>query len=117
MMTTICLVNIHYLIDTNKRKKKFFPCDENSGFTLLTSFIYHMYVYCAKSFQLCPTLCKSVDHSHQAPLSMGFSRQEYWSGLPFPIPGDLANPGNELLCLLHWQVGCLPLVPPGKPHI
>ena len=31
----------------------------------------------------------------QAPLSMGFSRQEYWSGLPFPLPGDLPNPGIE----------------------
>ena len=31
--------------------------------------------------------------AHQAPLSMGFSRQEYWSGLPFPPPGDLPNPG------------------------
>ena len=30
---------------------------------------------------------------HQAPLSMPFSRQEYWSGLPFPLPGDLPNPG------------------------
>ena len=33
--------------------------------------------------------------AHQAPLSMGFLRQEYWSGLPFPSPGDLANPGTE----------------------
>ena len=33
---------------------------------------------------------------HQAPLSMGFSRQEYCSGLPFPPPGDLSNPGVEL---------------------
>ena len=32
----------------------------------------------------------------QAPLSMGFSRQEYWSGLPFPSPGDLPNPGSNL---------------------
>ena len=31
--------------------------------------------------------------AHKAPLSMGFSRQEYWSGLPFPSPGDLPNPG------------------------
>ena len=31
--------------------------------------------------------------AHQAPLSMGFSRQEYWRGLPFPSPGDLVNPG------------------------
>ena len=32
---------------------------------------------------------------HQAPLSMGFPRQEYWSGLPFPSPGDLPGPGIE----------------------
>ena len=43
--------------------------------------------------------------------------QEYWSGLPFPTPGDLPNPRIEhhLLCLLQWQVDSLPLVPPGKP--
>ena len=34
--------------------------------------------------------------AHQAPPSMEFSRQEYWSGLPFPSPGDLPNPGIEL---------------------
>ena len=56
----------------------------------------------------------------QAPLSMGFSRQEYWSGLPCPPPGDLPDPRIELtslmsriepmsLCLLHCQVGPLPL--------
>ena len=41
----------------------------------------------------------------QAPLSMGFSRQEYWSGLPFPSLEDLPDPGMypHLLCLLHWQ--------------
>ena len=33
--------------------------------------------------------------AHQAPVSMGFSRQEYWSALPFPSPGDLPNPGIE----------------------
>ena len=33
--------------------------------------------------------------AYQAPPSMGFSRQEYWSGLPFPSPGDLPNPGTE----------------------
>ena len=33
--------------------------------------------------------------AHQAPLSMGFPRQEYWSGLPFPSPGDLPDPGTE----------------------
>ena len=40
----------------------------------------------AKSLQSCLTLCDPVDGSHQAPPSLGFSRQEYWSGLPVPSP-------------------------------
>ena len=36
--------------------------------------------------------------AHQAPLSMGFSRQEYWSGLPFPSPGNLPDPGIDRVC-------------------
>ena len=43
----------------------------------------------------CPTLASPWTAARQAPLSMGFSRQEYWSGLPFPSPGDLPNPGIE----------------------
>ena len=46
---------------------------------------------CAQS---CPTLCNPVDCiAHQAPLSMEFSRQEYWSGSPFPSPEDIPNAG------------------------
>ena len=45
--------------------------------------------------QLCPTLCNPMDIAHQAPLSMGFFRQEYWSGLPFPYPGGLPDPRIE----------------------
>ena len=44
--------------------------------------------------QSCLTLCDPVDCSLPG-FSMGFSRQEYWSGLPFPSPGDLPNPGIE----------------------
>ena len=45
--------------------------------------------------QSCPTLCDPMDCvAHQAPLSMGFSRQEYWSGLPFPSPGNLPRTGH-----------------------
>ena len=44
---------------------------------------------------LCPTLCDPMDCTFQALLSMEFSRQECWSGLPFPTPGDLPNPGTE----------------------
>ena len=54
--------------------------------------------------------------AHQAPLSMEFSKQEYWSGLPFPAPGDLpVDPGVEPVSLLHWQMDSFPLAPPGKP--
>ena len=54
------------------------------------------------------TTCSSILAS-----VMGFSRQEYWSGLPCPPPEDLLSPSQEnshLLCLLHWQVGSLSLV-------
>ena len=52
------------------------------------------------------------------PLSMGFSRQEYWSGLPCPPPGDLPDPGIKpaSLRLLHWQVGSSPLHHQGSNH-
>ena len=45
--------------------------------------------------QSCLTLCDPMTVAHQAPLSMGFSRQEYWSWLSFPSPGDLSDPGVE----------------------
>ena len=48
-----------------------------------------------KLLPLCPTLFDPVDWARQAPLSMGFSGQEYWSGLPFSSPGDLPDPGME----------------------
>ena len=50
----------------------------------------------------------------QAPLSMGFSRQEYWNGLPFPSPGDLPNPGIEP-GPPALQANSLPTEPLGKP--
>ena len=53
----------------------------------------------AKSLQLCLTLCNAMNCSLPAPLSIGFFRQEDWSGLPFPSPGDLPNPGMELVSL------------------
>ena len=69
--------------------------------------------------QSCPTVCDPMDcclpSSSLCP--RGFSRQKFWSGLPFPPPGNLPHSGTELasLSLLHWQAGSLPLAPPGKP--
>ena len=65
----------------------------------------------------CPTLGNPMGYiACQAPLSIRFSRREYWSGLPFPTPGDFPDPGIKLASLmsLHWQAGSLPLAPPIK---
>ena len=64
--------------------------------------------------QLCPTLCDPWTVAHQAPPSMGFSRQEYWSGLPFPSPGDLPDPGIKPRSPTL-QADTLTSAPPGKP--
>ena len=63
---------------------------------------------------VCPTLGDSME-AHQASLSMGFSRQAYWSGLPFSSPGELPNPEIELRSPTL-QADSLPSEPPGN-HI
>ena len=70
--------------------------------TLTTSFMK------VKVAQLCPTLCDPMDQS------MDFSRPEYWSGQPFPSPGDLPNPGIEPRSPTL-QADSLPAEPQGKP--
>ena len=66
---------------------------------------------CFSHVQLYATLWTAT---HQAPLSMGFSRQEYWSRLPCPPPEDLPNPGTEPASSAL-QVASLPTEPPGNP--
>ena len=77
-------------------------------------------VFCvlvAQSCPSCPTLCDPMDcTAHQALLSMGFSRQGYWSGLPLPSPGDLPNPGIELGSPAL-QANALPSELLGKPEL
>ena len=75
-------------------------CCTNSIF--LTPFIVFCWIFlyslsltciCCLVAKLCPTLFANLwTVAHQASLSMGFSRQECWSGLPFPFPGDLPDP-------------------------
>ena len=55
--------------------------------------IFYALCACVLVAQSCLTLCNPWTVAHQASLSVGFSRQEYWSGLPCPPPGDLPNPG------------------------
>ena len=72
----------------------------------------------AKSLQSCLTLCNPMDCSPPGSSVHGIPQQEYRSGLPCLPPGNLPKPGIKpsSLSLLHWQVGSLPLAPPGKPH-
>ena len=64
----------------------------------------------------CPILAAPWTMAHQAPLSMGFSRQEYWSGLPFPSPGNFPDPGIEPRSPAL-QADSLPTELQGKPCI
>ena len=78
-------------------------------------------IYCRSSIkctctQSCLTLCDSMHCSPAGSPVHEISRQEYWSMLPFPIPGDLPDPEMEL-CLLHCQAGSLPCESPGKPTV
>ena len=69
-----------------------------------------------KLTQSCPTLWDPMTAAHQAPSSMEFSRQEYWSGLPVPSSGDLPNPGIKPRSP-ELQVDSLLSEPPGKHKV
>ena len=76
--------------------------------------MYKYIVMCISVTQSCLTLCDLLDYiAHQAPLSMGFSRKEYWSGFPFPSPGDLPDPQIEPRSIAL-QADSLPTELPGK---
>ena len=73
---------------------------------------------CVLVAQLYLTLCDPWTVAHQALLSMGFSRQEYWSGLLCPPLGDLPNPGIKPMSPVSpaLQADSLLIEPSGKPH-
>ena len=75
------------------------PCDLYKGYNQV-----HVCVFVTQS---CRTLCDPMDCSPQAPLSMKFSRQKYWSGFPFPSPGVFPNQGSNL-GFLHCRQMLLP---------
>ena len=65
--------------------------------------------------QLCPTVCNPTDFSTPGSSVHGTSRQEYWSGLPFPLQGIFSTQGSNLH-LLYWSVGSLQLNHQGSPR-
>ena len=78
--------------------------------------IYDSIVAVVKVTQSCPTLVTPWTVAGQVPLSMGFSRQEYWGGLPFPSPGDLPSPGIKSMSPAL-QADSLPTEQGEKPYI
>ena len=78
---------------------------------------YYLFCVCMCSItQLCPTLCNPMGCSPPGLLSMVFPRQEYWSGLPFPSPGDLPDPGIKPRSPA-WQEDSLPLSHQGSHYL
>ena len=76
-------------------------------------------MYLMYSLNVCSVMFDSLQPhglACQVPLSMGFSRQEYWNGLPFPSPGDLPDPGLELESP-ELAGRFFTIEPPGKPLI
>ena len=80
----------------------------------ITYTIRHSERSISESVSCVPLFGDPMDWGHQAPLPMGFSRQEHWSGLAFPSPEDLPNSGTELSSPAL-QADSLPSEPPGKP--
>ena len=81
-----------------------------------TPMYMYTHIYCCGCLvtKSCPTLVTPWFIAHQAPLPMGFPREEYWSGLPFPSPGDLPSPGIEPASP-ELASGFFTTEPPGKP--
>ena len=75
-----------------------------------------LYIYMYLIAQSCPTVCDPLGCDPQAPLSMGFSRQEYWNGLPLPSPGDLPDSGIQPVSPALQQI-LYPAEPSGKPYV
>ena len=87
-----------------------------------TALSWLVYVLYSRSVRVGPVVSDSATPwtvARQAPPSMGFSRQEYWSGLPFPSPGDLPDPGIEPVSPESSALagGFFTTEPPGKPCI
>ena len=76
---------------------------------------YEDFIFCSLVIHSCPGLCDPMDTRLLCP---GFSMQEHWSGLPFPPPEDLPNPGIECIsCVSRIAGGFFTTAPPGKTSL
>ena len=104
--------HIHFKSEVNRIKcEMFFNKYTRSRKVLMSSLIFNVCTY-VKVVSCVQVFATPWTVAHQATLSMGFSRQEYWSGLPFPSPGDLPKPGIEPMSPTL-QANSLPSEPPG----
>ena len=89
-----------------------------SGLSLASFVPYKRYkllvLCCCLISKSCPFFCDRVNCSPPGSSVHGFPKQEYWSGLPFPPPDGLPNPGIKSN-LFHWQADSFTAEPPGKP--
>ena len=84
---------------------------------MLLPYLFNLHAeWMSEVTQSCPTLCYSMDSGYHAPPSMGFSRKEDWSGLPFSSPGNLPDPGIESRSPT-FQADTLPSEPPGNTRV
>ena len=90
---------------------------KSNQFIVFVVVVTHIRVRVYSIAKSCLTLCNPIGCSHQTPLSMGFSRQKYWSGLPFSPPGHLPNPGVEPMSPACFALagGFFTTEPPRKP--
>ena len=95
-------------IDDRKARNKMLACRQGHQFSFLWCLVR------VKSLSPVRLFATPWTVAYQDPLSMVFSRQEYWSGLPYPSPGDLPDPGIEPRSPTS-PADILPSEPPGKP--
>ena len=116
-LKTFCIAHLtrnaaNYKVKSKNIGKGNEPLDASYKFLHLSQIA--VAAICCLVAKSCPTVATPWTVAHQAPLSMGFSRQEYWRGLPFASPGNLPDLGIQLKSPAL-QVDSLLSEPPGKP--
>ena len=95
----VLLINAFSFIQKRKEWYIYFKCGIVISWSSILRLLLLFLCVCSTT-QSCLTLCNPMDCNSPGPQSVEFSKQEYWSRLPFPTPGDLLHPGIEPL---HWQ--------------